>query len=256
MNAIRTAAFTGYFVVVTFLIAVGASPTLITGGALARGAVKLWARSILWGLRAICGIAFRIEGAENTPRGGAIVAANHQSMWETIALFALLPDAVMVFKRELARVPAYGWWALRTGSIPVDRAAGAKAIRALTKAAKSRIAEGRQIVVFPQGTRVRVGERGPLMPGVAAIYMATGAPCTTVVHDSGRFWRFPGRLTSLKTPGIITVRIQPRIDAGLGRRTFIAELERRFAAIEAAPDAAPSAPPRSEARAGDQTARA
>lgn len=249
MTALRTAVFTIFFIATTFFIGVAASPTLITGGRAARGAVKLWARSILWGLKAICGLGFRIEGGEHMPQGGALVAANHQSMWETIAFFALLPDPVMVFKKELARLPVYGWWGARTGSIPVDRAAGVRALRALTKRAQARIAEGRQLVVFPEGTRVALGERRPLLPGVAAIYMKAAAPCTTVVHDSGRFWRFPGRLTSLKSPGIVTVRFERPIEAGLDRHAFIAELERRFEALDERRAASGAAASLAEARA-------
>ncbi len=242
MNALRTAAFTIYLLAATLVLALALSPTLATGGAPARRAAKLWARTMLWGLKAICGLGFRIEGAEHMPRGGAIVAVNHQSMWETIAFFALLPDPAMVFKEELTRVPIYGWWALRTDSIPVDRAGGARAIRALTKAARARIAEGRQLVVFPEGTRLPEGERGTLQPGVAAIYAATGAPCTTAVHDSGRYWRFPGRLSSLKRPGVITVRFDPPIEAGLHRHAFVAELSRRFAASHTTANGLASSP--------------
>ncbi|MGE0407806.1 MAG: DUF2125 domain-containing protein [Amphiplicatus sp.] len=228
MNRIRTAIFTFYFVAATLVIALIVSPTLLIGGAAARGAIRLWSRTMLCGLKTICGLGYRIEGAEHIPKGGAILAANHQSMWETIAFFSIVPNAAIVFKRELGRVPVYGWWARRSGSIPVDRAAGAKAIRELTKAAAARLDEGRVLIVFPEGTRAPVGRPARLQPGVAAIYGATGAPCLTAVHDSGRFWRFPGRLGSLKTPGTITLRFEPPVAAGLERRAFLAELERRF----------------------------
>jgi 1-acyl-sn-glycerol-3-phosphate acyltransferase len=223
MNRIRTVAFSVYVVLITIIVGVFGSPILLFGPGAMRSAARVWGNAALFGLAAICGVRHRIEGEEHIPSGPAIVAANHQSMWETIAFCVLLPKPVMVFKKELLKVPVYGFWGRRAG-IPVDREGGAKAIRALTKAARERLNEGCQVVLFPEGTRFPLGERGELQPGVAAIYAGAEVSCTPAVHDSGRCWLFPGGLTSLKAPGVITLRFEPAIKPGLPRKTFIAEL--------------------------------
>lgn len=228
MNQIRTAAYTATLVLGTLVITLLVWPAAFLGEAAVRRVVKAWARISLLGLRIICGIRFRIEGEEFIPPGGAIIAVNHQSMWETIALAAVLEKPVLVFKKELLRVPVYGWWALKAGAIPVDRKAGVKALNALTKAARARIAAGKQVVVFPEGTRARAGERLRLQPGVASIYLAAGAPCTPAVHDSGKCWRQPGTLTALKVPGLITLRFMPAIAPGLSRKVFMDELSAKL----------------------------
>lgn len=228
MNSVRTTLFTGALALTTLVIGVICLPALLLPNGAARAAVKLWAKMALFLLRVICGVDYRIEGAEHIPTGGALVAANHQSMWETIAFIALLEKPVVAFKRELARVPIYGWWAVRVGHIPVDRGAGVKALRALTKAAQTKIAEGCQVVLFPEGTRLPPGGEARLQPGVASIYLATGVACTPAVHDSGRFWLFPGGMTSLKAPGTVTVRFMPPIEPGLDRKTFMNELTARL----------------------------
>lgn len=232
MHRLRTVIFSIYVALVTILVTIVWSPGLAFGKHATVAGCRNWARMALFGLKAICGVSYRIENAHYIPKGGAIIAANHQSMWETIVFFALLERPVMVFKQELMKIPLYGLWARRSGSIPVDRDAGAKAIRALTKIARERLDEGSQIVLFPEGTRVPYGERGELQPGIVAIYVLGGAPCVPATHDSGRFWHFPGGLNSLKTPGIITLRFDRPIEPGLDRKTFTAELEQRFNAGE------------------------
>lgn len=228
MSQIRTAAFVVTLVFGTIVFSVLMTPVAYFGDRATRWAAKVWANFALISLRTICGIRYRIEGAEHIPTGGAIVAANHQSMWETIALFAVLERPVMVFKKELAKVPIYGWWTLRAGAIPVDRAAGVRALNALTRTARARIADGGQVVVFPEGTRARIGEKLPLQPGIASIYLTAGAPCTPAVHDSGRFWRQPGGVTALKTPGLVTLRFLPPIAPGLSRKAFMETLAARL----------------------------
>lgn len=229
MTHLRTTAFTLYFVIGTGVASLIALPVILFGERATRLAVRLWAHAMLGGLRVLCGVSYRVEGREFVPRGGAVVAANHQSMWETIALFAILERPVVVLKEELLKIPVYGWWAKRTGNIPIDRAAGARAARALMRAARAQVEEGRQIVVFPEGTRVPFGDRAPLQPGVAGVYAASGAPCTVAVHDSGARWLHPGHFTSRKVPGVITIRFFPPIEPGLDRKAFMRALETTFA---------------------------
>lgn len=225
MTAARSYLFDLYLALVTAVMGIICLPALLDRRA-ARAITRLWAHTALAGLAVICGVRYRIEGADRIPAGPAIVAANHQSMWETIALLALLPRPAVVFKKELLRIPVYGWWANRTG-VPVDRSAGAKALRALRRETEAHIKRGDQIVVFPEGTRGPPGALGPLQPGVAGMYLVADAPVTPAVHNSGEYWRFPG---GLKTPGTITIRFLPAIPPKLQRREFIPALERALRA--------------------------
>lgn len=225
MRRLGAIAFMAFLVLSALVLGVLGAPALLFGQNAGRAVVKLWARIVLGALKVFTGVRWRIEGAENLPEGGALIASNHQSMWETLVFFLLLKKPVMILKAELLRVPIYGWWAHQAGNIAIDREGGARALRAMQSAAARKIAEGAQVVVFPEGTRAPPGETMPYQPGVAGIYLRAHAPCTPVAHDSGRFWRHPG---IGKTPGEITLRILPPIAPGLDRRTFLAELARRI----------------------------
>lgn len=220
MIAVRSFLFDAYIALVTAVMGVVCLPAL-ADRRVARFVTRVWARTILGGLAVICGVRYRVEGTEHIPDEPVILAANHQSMWETIVLLAVLPRPAMVFKKELLRVPIYGWWAHRTG-VPVDRRAGAKALRMLRRETERHIARGDQIVVFPEGTRGPPGGLGPLQPGIAGMYLIADRPVTPVVHNSGEFWRYPG---GMKTPGVITLRFLPPIPPHLPRRSFMPALE-------------------------------
>lgn len=221
MNAARSVLFTTFLAALTGILGVVLLPALLFGQDGARSVIKAWSHIALGALRIICGVNHRIEGREHLPEGAAIVAANHQSMWETIALYAILKRPTMVFKRELLKIPVYGWWAQASG-VMLDRDAGAKAIRALRAATAERLSRGDQIVIFPEGTRGPPGGLLPLLPGVAGVYLVANVPVTPAVHDSGSFWRHP---ELAKTPGTITLSILPAIPPGLPRREFMAKLE-------------------------------
>jgi len=208
---------------VFFLAIVGGAciPMMLFGKKASRRTVQVWGRMAIFFLKPIAGISYRVEGAENIPTGGAIIASNHQSMWETMAIYALAPNPVIVFKKELLYIPVYGWWARAAGNITIDRSGGAKALRALARSAKDHIEAGEQLIIFPEGTRVPPGEETAFQPGVAGIYTAANAPCVPAAHDSGRFWRHhEGKMA----PGCITLRFLPAIPAGLDRKTFMKEL--------------------------------
>lgn len=228
MIRIRTIIFSVYLTLITLLVGGAGVLVLPFGAAGGRLVNRTWAQCALFGLAAICGLRYVVKGA--LPQGAAIIAPNHQSMWETIAFFALARKPSMVFKRELLNIPVYGWWGRLAKSIPVDREAGPRAIKELTREAAERLAEGCQIIVFPEGTRAALGEKLPLQPGVAAIYKAAPVAVTPALHDSGRYWRHPGGLFSLKEPGVITLTILPEIEAGLDRKVFQARLEAALAA--------------------------
>ena len=217
--------FLVFLVTITPIMGVILLPVLLLGKSTIRATIKIWAHLMLGGLKLICGISHRIEGIENIPEGGALIASNHQSMWETIALFTVLERPVMIFKRDFLKNPIYRWWGLATGGIPVDRDGGAMALRRMAREAAARIAEGEQIIVFREGTRAAIDAPIKLQPGVAGIYKAANKPCVPAVHNSGWYWRHPG---GLKLPGEIILSFLPTIEPGMRSKTFIAELKTRL----------------------------
>lgn len=222
MKRLRALAFTAAFYTVTLLFAL---PTVFLLALPRRATVayaRLWVASVLWLLARIVGLRHVVRGMDALPAGPAILAAKHQSAWDTLALFALFDDPAIVVKRELTWIPLFGWCLLRAGMVPVDRAGGAAALRRLVATAKRRAAAGRPILVFPQGTRTPPGAVRPYQPGIAALYGALGLPAVPVALDSGLFW--PRRSTLLE-PGTIEVEILPAIPPGLDRRAFMARLE-------------------------------
>jgi 1-acyl-sn-glycerol-3-phosphate acyltransferase len=185
---------------------------------------RFWARGVLVLLRVIVGLDHQIRGLDRIPRGGCIIAMKHQSTWDTLVLPVVLGDPACVLKRELLLLPFYGWYAARAGSIAIDRKAGAGALRHLVAAARPIAAQGRPIVIFPEGTRVAAGARLPYQPGVAALYQALALPLVPVAVNSGLFW---GRRSFVKRPGRITLEFLEPIPPGRPRRRVMAELERR-----------------------------
>jgi 1-acyl-sn-glycerol-3-phosphate acyltransferase len=196
------------------------------GPAAMRAAADRWARWYIHLARAILGIRLRVEGA--APVGGALIAAKHQSMYETMAMPLLLGDPVLVMKRELERIPVWGWLARRYGMIAVDRAGGAAALRAMLKAAQAALAEGRPVVIFPEGTRVAPGEHPPLQPGFAGLYRALGVPVVPLAIASGAVWR----RGFVKGPGEIVFRFGAPIPHGLSRSEVEARVHEAINALE------------------------
>jgi len=186
-----------------------------------------WARLVLAGARWICGIDWVVTGHEHLPvSGAALIAPMHQSAFDTIVWLLLVPDCVFILKRELTRVPLFGTLLLRGGMIPVDRDAGAATMRELIRRAVATAAKGRQIVIFPEGTRVAPGARVKLQPGVAALATRTGLPVIPVVTDSGHYW---GRRAFRKHPGTIQIAVLPPLPAGLPRNELMARLTQAYA---------------------------
>jgi 1-acyl-sn-glycerol-3-phosphate acyltransferase len=209
----------------TVVIAVLGAPVLV----LPRRAVvawsRLWIRFVLGWLGLTCGLTHRIKGFENLPPGPAIIASKHQSSWETMSYTLLFDDAAIVLKRELLFIPVVGWAMARAGNIGVERGEGAAALRSLLRQARAKVAEGRSILIFPEGTRVAVGAERPYQVGTAALYRQLGVPVVPVALNSGVFW---GRRKFIKWPGVIDVEILPPIAPGLGREEFMTTLRERI----------------------------
>lgn len=191
---------------------------------------RLWAGGALRLLSGLVGLRHKIQGRENLPAGPFMLAVKHQSAWETLALNLMVRDPSFVLKRELTRIPVFGWLLSRIGMIAVDRTGGSTALRTLLAAARQRAAEGRPIVIFPEGTRTSPGQHRRYHPGVAALYASLDIPVVPVALNSGLFW--PRRSTRL-TRGEITIEFLPVIMPGLSRREFMARLR---AAIEETTD--------------------
>ena len=188
----------------------------------------LWARVVLAGLRLICGIRLELDGREYLPRGGAaLIASQHQSAFDTLVWLTLLPRCCYVLKSELRRIPMFGAMIAPAGMIAVDRKGGGAALRHLMREAERAAREGRQMVIFPEGTRAEPGRILPLQPGVAAMAGRTGLPVIPVVTDSGRCW---GRRAFRKRPGTIHIRLLPPIPAGTDRDSLMAGLSAAFRA--------------------------
>ena len=223
MNTVRSALFAASFVTATALLVFLLSPMLFGSRRAARRAGAIWGHVTIGLLRTVAGIRHEIRGP--LPPPGSIVAAKHQSAWETLALAALLPDPVYVVKRELLAIPGVGWYFRRAGQIAVDRQGGASALRLMVQGARTALENGAQLVVFPEGTRVAPGERRPYHPGIAALYRETGAAVIPVALNSGRFW---SRRGFRMRPGTIRLEFLEPIRPGMDRRAFMACLEERI----------------------------
>jgi 1-acyl-sn-glycerol-3-phosphate acyltransferase len=193
-----------------------------------RAVSQVWAGGIMFLMKYIVGLDYREIGRDNIPQGPCIIACNHQSLWETAALCVIFPDASIVAKKELRKLPLVGWFLERYPMILVDRSAGRQALRQMNDEARRAIGEGRKVLIFPQGTRQAVDEPMIFQPaGVAALYTNLGVPVLPVAHNSGLFW---GKKTLMIHSGIITLSYLPPIPPGLDRKAFQAQLERVIAA--------------------------
>jgi 1-acyl-sn-glycerol-3-phosphate acyltransferase len=185
---------------------------------------RQWCALTLWGLKIFAGLDFEVRG--KAPEQGMLVASKHMSMWDTLALYLVLNDPTMIVKRELMRVPFYGWYLWKAGSIAIDRSGRASALRAMAAAAAKVFAEHRSVIIFPEGTRKQPGSPADYKPGVAALYAQLDAPCAPVALNSGLFWTGP--MGFLKKPGRVVLEFLPTIPAGLKRQQFMAMLEEQI----------------------------
>lgn len=186
-----------------------------------------WTWGVLGWLRATCGIRYRVQGAEHIPTQPCIVFCKHESTWETLLVQRLFRPQATLIKRELLRIPFFGWAFRLLKPIAIDRSDARGALRTLIGEGTARLEEGTWVVLFPEGTRVKPGTLGPFQVGGAALAEATGAPVLVVAHDSGRFW--PAHQLA-KEPGTVTVRISPAIDTRGKNRKEINKLAREWMA--------------------------
>lgn len=226
MLLIRSLLFQAAFLVCTSVIALLSMPALaLQWRGVIRPVSRFWARLVNGLLRLCAGIDQRIEGHEHLPPGPFILAAKHQSLWDTSVVLALFDNPCIVIKQELLRIPIYGWFTSVLGMVPVDRDGGGAALKKMLRACRAAAEQGRVLIIFPQGTRTLPGEVAPYQPGVAAIYRETGLPVVPVALNSGFFWPKHGWR---RPPGTIRLQFLPAIPPGLKRDAFMAELESRI----------------------------
>jgi 1-acyl-sn-glycerol-3-phosphate acyltransferase len=218
----RSILFNILFYVTTTLFVVLGSPLFFAPRSWAMHALAVHARFELFLLRHIVGLDIEVRGREHLPAGPCLVASKHQSAWETFALIPLFRDPALLMKRELFWIPFHGWFSYKFGMIPVDRDKGPSALRAMLREAKKRIAEGREIVIFPEGTRTSPGAPPDYKTGVALLYEALKVPCLPVALNSGVFWR---RRSWRRLPGTVVVEFLAPIPPGLPRAEFLTRLE-------------------------------
>ena len=221
MIFLRSLLFLLWFAAVTIIMGTLALPLLLGPRKPALWLSQSWARATLWGLKAIAGIGMRVTG--NVPRAPLLVAAKHMSTWDTLAIHLALGDPGIVLKRSLLWIPFFGWYVGKVAAIPIDRGAGASALRAMAKAANQVLAQGRPVLIFPEGTRKQPGAEPDYKPGVAGLYGQLGVACVPVALNSGRYWQ-----GFWKRPGTITLAFLEPIPPGLKRAEFMPILEARI----------------------------
>lgn len=228
LDMARSLLFNVLFYVTTTLFVVLGSPLLLAPRRWAMAALALHARFEICLLRLIVGTKLEVRGLEKLPDGPCLVASKHQSAWETFALIPLFRDPALLMKRELFWIPFHGWFSRKFEMIQVDRDKGPTALRRMLREAKKRVEAGREIIIFPEGTRRPPGAPPDYKTGVVLLYAALGVPCVPVALNSGLFWP---RRSLLRRPGTIVVEFLDPIPPGLGKAEFLHRLE---AAIEGA----------------------
>lgn len=214
MLILRSALFNVAFYLNLVMWMAIALPTLAMPRRFFMWIARQWSLSSLWLLKVITGTHFELRGAGNIPQGGFIVVGKHQSVWETFALFSLFKDPCFILKRELAWIPVFGWYVMKSEMVPINRKAGQSTMAVMNARASAAITEGRQILIFAEGTRRSPGAPPAYKQGYSHLYAAIGAPVMPLALNSGLFWP---RRQFLRRPGTVIVEMMPLIPPGLPR---------------------------------------
>lgn len=223
MMVLRSTLFAIFLTLITPVFAVIALLTFPLPALTRYRIISIWTHWVMWAARVICGIRYRVIGRENIPAEPCIILSKHQSAWETLAFQQIFPPQVWVLKRELLRVPFFGWGLAMLSPIAIDRSLRRAALQQLVEQGVQRLAAGFCIVIFPEGTRIAPGKRGKYRPGGARLAVQTGTTVIPVAHNAGTCW---GRNAFLKRPGLITVSIgAPIRPDGIDAETLAARVE-------------------------------
>jgi 1-acyl-sn-glycerol-3-phosphate acyltransferase len=229
MALLRSLLYTAIFYPATVLFVLAGIVATLFGRRPTLAVVLSWTAFHRWLARTVLGISSRVEG--QVPQGAYLIAVKHQSMYETLEMVRLAQLPVIVLKKELSDIPLFGLLTRRYGVIPVERSAGAKALRDMVAAGKQALETGRPVIIYPAGTRVPAGQSPPLRPGFAGLYRALGLPVVPVAVDTGRLW---GR-GLVHRPGVVTFKVGETIPAGLKRDEIEERVHRAINALELAP---------------------
>jgi 1-acyl-sn-glycerol-3-phosphate acyltransferase len=230
MLATRSLLFNTLFYLNLLVLMVVGLPTMLFGRRAIFALARLWGAISVWLLETICGLRLEYRGVENIPPGALLIAAKHQSFLETFALLKYAPDFAIILKRQLTYVPLFGLYLIVSQQIAIDRGRGRQALNQIAAAAKPVFAAGRQVFIYPEGTRRLPGAPPMYKHGAAALYAATEVPCLPVAVNTGLFWRRRG---FLRRPGVAVIEYLPVIAPGLDRAAFSKRLQ---STIEAACD--------------------
>jgi 1-acyl-sn-glycerol-3-phosphate acyltransferase len=231
MTALRTLTFTLAFYLWSTVLAICMLPLLICPWRWTMAAFRFWGRSIFLLLAVFAGVKVELRGREHMPQGRALVAAKHQCMFDVFAQFAWVDDCCWVMRKELMRIPLFGFYAAKVRMIVLDREGGSTALRRLIRDARDRLVDPRPVMIFPEGHRGVPGVAGDYQPGVAGLYRDLELACHPVATNSGVHWPMPGKS---RPTGTIVFEYLPPIPAGLKRAEFMRRLE---AEIETASNA-------------------
>ena len=236
---LRSLIFTVVFYLNTAIILLLGSPLLLGPRSWAMAGLRFHAITSLWWMRVICGTHLEVRGRDRLPRGPALIASKHQAAWDTFGLVPLTRDPAIVMKEELLALPLYGWFSRKFEMIPIRREFGPRALRLMAREAAKRVAEGRDVVIFPEGTRRPPGAPPAYRPGIALLYEELGVPCVPVALNSGLFWP---RHSIMRKPGTIVVEFLEPIPPGLPRKAFTALLQERIETATARLTGVPTSP--------------
>ncbi|MBI4976036.1 MAG: 1-acyl-sn-glycerol-3-phosphate acyltransferase [Spirochaetes bacterium] len=222
MLFIRSLLFNIALYIVTIIVGILFLPCLLLPRIFVETGLRIWTHSIIVLMRLILNLKIEIRGLDKIKTGQFLFASKHQSMLETVVLPGILYHAAFVLKKELSYIPLYGWHAAKIGMIFVDRKAGFKTIKTMLERAQRQIKNGRSVAIFPEGTRVAVGEKAAYNPGVAALYKYLKVPCIPIALNTGVFWKRRG---FTKRPGTAVIEILDPIAPGLDKDVFMQKLE-------------------------------
>jgi 1-acyl-sn-glycerol-3-phosphate acyltransferase len=225
VQVLRSVLFNVLFYLNLALDIVVAIPTFVLPRRVFMAIAKSWGRTSNWLLRVVAGVKVEYRGLEKIPPGALLVASKHQSFWEAFTLLTLFDDPAFIVKRELMWIPFFGWLLWKADQVPVDRKAKGGAMAGMIASARKALGTGRQIVIFPEGTRTAPGAPPAYKSGVTHLYAAAGVPCLPVALNSGLYWP---RRKFLRRPGTIVLEVLDPIPPGLDREEFATRLEREI----------------------------
>lgn len=222
MMLLRSTLFNALFWIWIAVLGLCALPITLLYPPFAFTVSRIWAWGAMLLLRICCNITYEVRGLENLPKEACLIASKHQSAWDTIIFWRVIPRPVYVLKRSLIYLPIFGWYLLFLRSIYIDRKSGGKALKIMVAQSIDRLKRGCSIIIFPEGTRTPPGTNSTYQPGVAALYQQLNVPVVPVALNSGYYW---SKNAFVKRPGRITIDFMPPLMPGMKSRDFLNTLQ-------------------------------